>query len=67
VALSLLIGAYVPRRSTLLLPLVVGAVLIATLRLLGRDVSDTPIPFIIVATTTAIAAARARLFRHPSR
>ena len=54
--LALVIGLNVPRWSMALVPVVAGATLILALVAAGRDVSDTPIPFVVVVATTAIVA-----------
>jgi hypothetical protein len=55
-ALAVVAGMRVPRWSMAFVPVVTGATLIVALVAAGRDVRDTPIPFLVVAATVAIAA-----------
>jgi hypothetical protein len=54
--LAFAFGMSVPRWSMALVPIATGATLILSLVAAGRDVSDTPIPFVAVAATLAVAA-----------
>jgi hypothetical protein len=53
---ALVVGMRVPRWSMAFVPVVAGATLIVALVAAGREVRDTPIPFLVVAATVAIAA-----------
>jgi hypothetical protein len=50
------VGASIPRKWTLLLPVSAGVLGAALMLLTGNRVSDTPIPFLIMIATLAIAA-----------
>jgi len=58
VAVAIVLGMSIRSRWAMLLPLSVGVVAALALAAAGRDLSDTPIPFMIVTSTLAVAAGK---------
>ena len=56
VLVALAFGAGVPGRRLLMAPALIGALGLVALAINGQQVSDTPIPFLILMTTLAILA-----------
>jgi lipopolysaccharide export LptBFGC system permease protein LptF len=61
--LGFALGTSVPRRSMTIVPVIAGAILIMLLSASGRDITDTPIPFVVVIATAAIAGGMLRRSR----
>ena len=53
---ALTLGAMVPGRRLLVAPALIGGFALLVLAVSGRQVSDTPIPFLIVMATAAMLA-----------
>ena len=53
---ALTLGAVFPARRLLMAPMLIGGLGLLTLAVNGRQVGDTPIPFLIVTTTAAMLA-----------
>ena len=53
--LSMVAGASVPRWRMLLLPLLTGGLIAAVVAMNGHGLADTPIPFLVVTATMAMA------------
>jgi hypothetical protein len=56
-AVALAVGVSVHSRWVMVLPVAAGGIAVAVLALMGQDLSDTPIPFVVVMSTVAVAAA----------
>ena len=54
-AMAAWVGAAFPRRMTIVIPPLVGGIVLAGLALTGHDISDTPIPFVAITATGAVA------------
>jgi hypothetical protein len=57
-AVALAVGVSIQSRWAMVLPVAVGIVAALAVALTGNDLSDTPIPFLVVICTLAIAGAR---------
>ena len=55
-AAALAVGAVAGRWWALSLPFVAGALVASAILLTGHNLADTPIPFLIVTATIAVAA-----------
>jgi len=58
-ALALVAGLLIRTRWALFLPLVMGACAALAIAASGRDLSDTPIPFLIVVCTLVMVGGQA--------
>ena len=66
-AVAFVAGALWPHKAMLLAPVVLGPFVIAVLAMSGRDWWDTPIPFLMIVLTLAVATGRlARTWAMPS-
>ena len=60
---ALVVGLLVQQRWVLLLPVAVGASVAAVIALSGHGLSDTPIPFLVVASTLMMIGGRGLAWR----
>jgi hypothetical protein len=65
--IALAVGVKIHSRWVMLLPVAVGALAGTVLTMTGHDLSDTPILFLVVMTTIAVAAAHLAGSRRLSR